>query len=209
MNGVFSQIFSFVLSVAILAFAATSAGRAAARKSFRGHVNFCAWCFWLSAIGFIGINLGVFPDAASLSSQLKIQNSLLGVFSFAYASMAAFGLIKNPERRKRKALSRLPVIGGLLVWHLQPMYTIVLFALVDVVLAFVLARNKKTHNYLWRAHIKAALPLPFLAFYSLPAGPWFLAYFLWALVFKNAAVNAALVKDAMLDYDGAIHEQEV
>ena len=194
-------VISLLFSLTTLAFAFVATARMASRRAFIGYVSFYAWSFWLSLLIFILINLGIFSDAADLNTLLRLQSAMLGAFEFAYAALIIFGLLDEAGAKRKKVLSRLPLIGGLLGWFLPPLQVLAVFAAVEVVLTLALAKSRSKRRYLWRAHVKSMAALPLLVGFSLPAGPVFLLYILWTAAFKRSAVNAAVVKDAMLDYD--------
>lgn len=208
MNGAISNLFSDSFSGIILVVMAVFVVRLSLRKSFTGYLNAFVWLFSLSIMGFALVNLGILPPFTSVLLLLKTQNALLGLFEFSYLAVAIFAILNFPDGKKKRTLARLPLIGGLLGWYLTTEQMAAAFALVEIAVMFMLAKHRHSHNYLWRAQLKAFLPAPLLAMYSLPADMWFSGYLLWSLIFKLVIVNAAVVKETMLVYDKGSSEKD-
>lgn len=175
--------------------------RLALRKAYTGYLSVFVWLFFLSTGAFALINTAWLPGNAQIL--LKAQNASFGVAGFSFLAITIFSVLKDATLKKRKTLARLPLIGLLLGWYLDFEKMAMVIAALEATNFFLAAKHKETHRFLWRAQVKAFLPIPLLAMYSTPAGPWFLGYLLWSFFFKSATANAAIVKEKTLVYDEA------
>jgi hypothetical protein len=163
--------------------------------------------FIIAGIGFIFSDLAYNLNLFWHLRLFQVQNALLSLFSFSFLSILIFSGLKDPSKKKMKTLTRLPIIGLLLGWYLSGFHVAIILGVLEITALFIAAKNKKTHNFIWRAQLKAFLSAPLIAMYSLPLNSWFLVYFCWTLIFKLAVANAAIVKKTMLDYDESLKEK--
>lgn len=165
------------------------------------------WVMVISLFGYFIINLlylwGVWRDLLLF----KLDGGLLLCFQFAYLSVVSFIYMDNPTKKKGKTLLRLPIIGFLLGYYMSEVENMVIFALVELFITFLLFKKSKSRNYAFRAQYKALVPVPLVAMYSFPMSSWFAIYLGWSLHFKFALTNAAIVKNLMVDYDSSLHEE--
>tara|TARA_Y100001936_G_C16054865_1_gene660263 strand:- start:1147 stop:1770 length:624 start_codon:yes stop_codon:yes gene_type:complete len=165
------------------------------------------WIMVISLAGYFIINLlhlwGFWRDPYLF----KLDGGLILCFQFAYLSIISYIYMDNPTKKKGRTLLRLPIIGFLLGYYMSEVENMVIFALVELLITFLLFKKSKSHNYAFRAQTKALIPVPLIAMYSFPMSSWFAIYLGWSLHFKFALANAAIVKNLMVDYDSSLHEE--
>ena len=208
MNGAITLLFSFAILIALAIFVARLSIRSlGGTKAKFGYLIIFVWLFALSGLSFTGIVAALRMGWSAPAWAPLAQNGLLGLFEFSYLAIAVYGVLREPSDRKLRTLTRLPIIGALLGAYLGMRGAALAFAAVEIAILIILAKHRGTHQYLWRAHLKAFLPIPLVAMYALPSGAWFMGYFFWAIIFKISVVNAAVVKKTMLDYDESSDNQ--
>lgn len=195
---------SLVLSCLIFSVTGWCLIRQILRKVYRGYWAFYSWAFFIGAFGFSAVDLFLRLGGSSVYGP-KIRTGLLGLYAFSFIALYAFTLMEEPLKNRLRPLTRLPLIGLLLGLALAPYDSQVMLFIVEALLAIFAWRTRDQIRYSARAQLKAAILAPLL-FVSLD---WaVLIWFFWSFSFKNAAVNAAIVKGKMLDYDKTLKKDK-
>lgn len=203
MNQAFSGTFSFGILIGSLVFLL----RLSVGKKTKGMLGFFIWIFGISCLAFGFLNLENTFEWDFIKQNLKFQNALVGLSLFSFLSIFSYGFLNPPTKKKLKALLRLPMIGILGFWILRPEQIFYAVIGTELIMLAIGYKYKFSHQYLWRAQVKACLVLPLAFFYQGQFHYLFLFWFLWSMVFKVSMTNAAIVKGAMVDYDETLHEK--
>lgn len=172
------------------------------RKVYKGHWAIYSWSFFLGAFGFSVMEMARAFDVI-LPYALKIRSASLGLFLFSFAAVLIFCSLESPRKNQLRPLTRLPLIGILLAPMVPFPKLGLMIVVTEALFSFYALKKGDKMRYAFRAQIKASLMAPL----ALISPTWGIAFWaLWSFSFKNAAVNAAIVKGKMLDYDESFNE---
>jgi len=195
---------SLVLSCLIFSVTGWCLIRQILRKVYRGYWAFYSWAFFIGAFGFSAVDL-LMSLGGGLTYGPKVRTGLLGLYAFSFIAVYAFGVMDDPQKNRLRPLTRLPLIGLLLGLALTPYDARIMLFIVEALMLVFAWKTRDRIRYSARAQIKAAFLAPIL---FVPAGWAVPLWALWSFCFKNAAVNAAIVKGKMLDYDKTFKKDE-
>ncbi len=102
-------------------------------------------------VGEFGIITKLFP----LDLSLKIIKISLSIMAFSSISILAVVTMKFVEDKKIKTLWRLPLIGLLVGYYLNPMQCLTLFVGVELIGTILVYRFNTEYRYIYRQQIKA------------------------------------------------------
>ena len=124
----------------------------------------------------------------------------LGVFALSSLSVTIINIISGITTKKLKTLTRLPVIGALVAWYLEPIYVLWLFLVMELFCLILLYRFKKDYNYSYRQQFKSLFGLLIICFSSYSNLWLFNLGFLLFLIMKLQIINAVKLKIVVSEY---------
>lgn len=92
-----------------------------------------------------------------------IMKSSIGLVTFSLLCISAMSTIDIITSKKVKTLMRLPIIGFLLGWYLEPLYLGIAILIIELTQLALFNKYKETQRYSYRQQAKSLLGV-FLAF---------------------------------------------
>ncbi len=92
-----------------------------------------------------------------------IMKSSIGLVAFSLLCISAMSTIDSITSKKVKTLMRLPIIGFLLGWYLEPLHLGIAILIIELTQLALFNKYKETQRYSYRQQAKSLLGM-FLAF---------------------------------------------
>lgn len=132
---------------------------------------------------------------------IKIMKSSLLLICFDYLALTLIGILKTIDAKKLKTLLRVPIIGMLLGWYLQPQFFLITFILVELITSIILFSLKKTQVYSYRQHLKSLFGVLLILFMYYNYVSFYYIGLIIYLLMKTQIANGVKLKLQLYSYE--------
>jgi hypothetical protein len=196
MNGIISSPIFFVL----FSYISFNVIKTFAQTKKLNHPTVFIYIFILSLFSLIVSEGLLIYDLIPYRTALLSCKLSLGIFTFSSLSITAINLISEITTKKLKTLWRLPIIGALAAWYLEPVYVIWIFLASEILTLIILYKFRRDYKYSYRQQFKSLFGLALICFSSFSNLWLFNLGFLLFLIMKLQIINAVKLKIIVSEY---------
>lgn len=122
--------------------------------------------FVFTYLGLASFLFGLISEVLSYKEvdSLFIMKSSIGLVTFSLLCISALSMIDNITNKKIKTLLRLPIIGFLIGWYLEPLHLAGVVVVIELTQLALFLKNSETQKYSYRQQAKSLLGV-FLALF--------------------------------------------